>query len=163
MVQLGVLEEAQEGVGGLDEPDGSLPGLEGSMEADQGPEAGAINEPQGAGVDFDALMFLAEGGMDGELDRRGRGCGEFGESRDPEDGTKGFCFHEGLPLEVEEEGTVEPPRRAVTEAAEWESFRAAAIVEGMGFMVQAPIGATSRPPCFPWPATPVRASLNCCV
>jgi hypothetical protein len=66
-------------------------------------------------------------------------------------------------LGVEEEVVVEPPRRAVTEAAEWESFRAAAIVEGMGFMVRAPIGATSRPPFSPWPATPVRASLNCCV
>ena len=80
MVQLGVLQEAQEGIGGLDEPDGSLPGLEGSMEADEGPETGAIDEPQGAGVDFNTLMFVAEGGMDRELDRWGRGGGKFGES-----------------------------------------------------------------------------------
>ena len=118
MVQLGVLEEAEEGVGGLDEPDGSLSGLEGPVEADEGPEAGAIDEPQGAGVDFNALMLVAKGGVDGELDRWGRGGGKFGKSRDPEDGTKGFGFHEGLPLGVEEEGTVEPPGRAVTEATE---------------------------------------------
>jgi len=118
VVQLGVLEEAEEGVGGLDEPDGSLPGLQGSVEADEGPEAGAIDEPQGAGVDLNALMFVAEGGMDGELDRWGRGGGKFGKSRDPEDWTKGFGFHERLPLGVEDERVMEPPRGAVTEAAE---------------------------------------------
>jgi hypothetical protein len=118
MVQLGVFEEAHEVVGGLDESDGSLSGLEGPVEADEGPQAGAIDEPQFAGVDFNALMFVAEGGVDRELDRGRRGGGEFGESRDPEDGTKGFSFHEGLPLGVEEAGTVEPPGRAVMGAAE---------------------------------------------
>ena len=137
--QLGVLEKAQEGIGGLEEPDGSLPGLEGSVEADEGPEAGAIDEAQGAGVDFNALMLVAEGGVDGELDCWGRGCGKFSESRDPEDGTKGFGLHEALPLGVEEEGMMEPPWRAVTEAAEWDAFRTTAIMDGMGYMARAPI------------------------
>ena len=56
--------------------------------------------------------------MDGELDRWGRGGGKFGKSRDPEDWTKGFGFHERLPLGVEDERVMEPPRGAVTEAAE---------------------------------------------
>lgn len=121
-MQLGVLEQAEEAFAGLDEADGALAGLEGSMEADEGAETGAVHEAQVAGVDFDLAMFVTEGGVDGVLDRRGRGGGEFSETGHAENRSDGFGFHGHLRGERGEGWERDRVKRGVAgRVAAWES------------------------------------------